>query len=58
MCNLSQGVEDRARLTDIINLMKNTEMSLEECMDILEIAPQTREYFKEKVDEMKRLKPV
>ena len=58
MCNLSQGVEDRARLTDIINLMKNTEMSLEECMDALDISPQTREYFRERVDEMKRLQPV
>ena len=43
---------------DIINLMKNTEMSLEECMDALDISPQTREYFREKVDEMKRLQPV
>ena len=58
MCNLSQGVEDRATLKNLISLMKNTGMSLEECMDALDISPQTREYFKEKVDEMKRLQPV
>ncbi len=58
MCNLSQGVEDRATLKNLISLMKNTGMSLEECMDALDISPQTREYFREKVDEMKRLQPV
>ena len=58
MCNLSQGVEDRATLKNLISLMKNTGMSLEECMDALDISPQTREYFREKVDEMKRLQIV
>ena len=58
MCNLSQGVEDRATLKNLVSLMKNTGMNLEECMDALDISPQARAYFKEKVDEMKRLQPV
>ena len=51
MCNLSQGVYDDALVDAILKFMKKAGMSLDDCLNILEIPEFRREMFKEMVDE-------
>ena len=49
MCNLSQGVYDRAVVDNIKKLMKNMGWDIDECMDVLEVEEDRREYYRETV---------
>ena len=58
MCNLSQGIEDRATVNTLIKMMKNSNMSLEECMNMIEIPDYQRKVYQEMIEEKKHLQPV
>ena len=45
MCNLSQGIVDRTLINAIISMMKNSDMSEEECMKLLDIPQEHRELY-------------
>lgn len=45
MCNLSQGIVDRTTINHIISIMKNLDMSEEQCMDLLDIPQEHRELY-------------
>ena len=45
MCNLSQGIIDRTTINHIISMMKNSDMSEEECMKLLDIPQEHRELY-------------
>ncbi len=45
MCNLSQGIVDRTTIGHIISIMKNSDMSEEQCMDLLDIPQEYRELY-------------
>ena len=45
MCNLSQGIVDRTLINAIISMMKNLDMSEEECMKLLDIPQEHRELY-------------
>ncbi len=45
MCNLSQGIVDRTLINAIMSMMKNSDMSEEECMKLLDIPQQHRELY-------------
>lgn len=47
MCNLSQGVYDRAMKDCIRNLMETMGWNIEESMDILNIPEGRKEYYRE-----------
>lgn len=53
MCNLSQGVYDRAvdkiTVEHIKSMMNNKGWDIEECMDILDISEDKREYYRDEV---------
>lgn len=46
MCNLSQGVYDRAIADAIKNLMETTEWDIEKCMDSLKIPDDKKMIYK------------
>ena len=58
MCNLSQGIEDRATVNTLIKMMKNSNMSLEECMNMIEVPDYQRKVYQEMIEEKKQLQPV
>ena len=45
MCNLSQGIVDRTTINYIISMMKNLNLSEEECMEALDIPQEHRELY-------------
>lgn len=45
MCNLSQGIVDRTTINHIISIMRNIDMSEEQCMDLLDIPQEHRELY-------------
>lgn len=45
MCNLSQGIVDRTTINHIISMMKNSDMSEEECMKLLDVPQEHRELY-------------
>ena len=45
MCNLSQGIVDRTLINAIISMMKNSDMSEEECMKLLDIPQEHQELY-------------
>lgn len=45
MCNLSQGIVDRTTISHIISMMRNSNMSEEQCMDLLDISQEHRELY-------------
>lgn len=45
MCNLSQGIIDRTLINAIISMMRNSDMSEEECMKMLDIPEEQREMY-------------
>ena len=45
MCNLSNGIEQKAILQDIQNLMKNLKLSLEQAMTALEVPETERKKY-------------
>ena len=49
MCNLSQGVYDRAMKDCIRNLMETTGWNIEESMAALNIPEGRKEYYREEV---------
>ena len=45
MCNLSQGIVDRTLINAITSMMKNSDMSEEECMKLLDIPQEHQELY-------------
>lgn len=45
MCNLSQGIVDRTLINAIISMMRKSDMSEEQCMDLLDISEEHRELY-------------
>ena len=54
MCNLSQGIEDRAKAGDIIKIMSNMGVSEEKAMDILEIPDNYRSIYHDVINRVRR----
>lgn len=53
MCNLSQGIEDRILIQNILSLMDTLHVSIEEAMDLLSVEESKRDRIKSIIYEMK-----
>lgn len=57
MCNLSQGVIDRATVNHVISMMKNMNMDMDKCFGVLDIPESQWAMYRQKIEEELRLQP-
>ena len=62
MCNLSQGIEDRAvdrtKVDDIISIMESLNVSEEQAMDALKVSSRVRSIYHDMIADRQRLQMV